>query len=64
MFKVYSLINYIGIVTFILLCLTLLLGITQISYNLHIIVAVTAFLFACFHVGINAWFKYKRKKGG
>jgi len=62
MFKTYNVINLLGIITFILLCLTFFLGITQISYNLHIIIGGAAFLFSCLHAGFIVWFKYKRKK--
>jgi len=63
MFKISNVINFLGITAFILLCLTFFLGITQISYNLHIIIGGIAFLFSCLYAGFIVWFNYKRKKG-
>lgn len=62
MFKTCNVINFLGIITFILLCLTFFLGITQISYNLHIIIGGTTFLFSCLYAGFIVLFNYKRKK--
>lgn len=62
MLKTYNVINLLGIITFILLCLTFFLGITQISYNLHIITGGVTFLFSCFYAGFIVWLNYKRKK--
>lgn len=62
MFKTYNVSNLLGIIAFILLCLTLFLGITQISYNLHIIIGGVAFLFLCLHAGFIVRLNYKRKK--
>lgn len=62
MFKTDNVINLLGIIAFILLCLTFFLGITQISYNLHIIMGGVTFLFSCLYVGFIVWLNYKRKK--
>ena len=62
MFKTYNVINFLGIIAFILLCLTFIFGITLISCNLHIIMGGTAFLFSCLYAGFIVWFNYKRKK--
>lgn len=63
MFKTNNVINLLGIITFILLCLTFFLGITQFSYNLHIIMGGMTFLFSCLYAGLIVWFNYKQKKG-
>lgn len=64
MFKTYNVINFLGITAFILLCLTFFLGITQISYNLHIIIGGIAFLFSCLYAGFMYGLITKEKKVG
>ena len=62
MLNIYRMINYLGIIAFILLFLAFILGITQSSYNFHYYSAIIAFIFACFHIGLIIFRNYKRKK--
>jgi hypothetical protein len=62
MLNMYKTINYLGIVAFILLFIVFLLGITQSPFYLHYYIAILAFTFACFHLGLILYRNFKRKK--
>jgi len=52
MFKLYNLIIYSGIATFICLVITAVLGITKANFSLHGKMGITTFVFACIHGGL------------
>ena len=62
MLNIYRMINYLGIIAFILLFFAFILGITQSSFYFHYYSAIVAFIFACFHLGLIVFRNYKRKK--
>ncbi|MFH1767649.1 MAG: hypothetical protein ABH858_00625 [Candidatus Omnitrophota bacterium] len=62
MTKLYKWIVYSGIIAFVLLSLTIILGAFSLSYNLHIAIGTATFVFACLHVGLVIFKNYRVKK--
>jgi len=52
MFRLYNLIIYSGIATFICLVITAVLGIAGANFSLHGKMGITTFAFACIHGGL------------
>ena len=52
----------LGIITFILLSITFILGITQSPEIIHHYFATSALIFACLHLGFIIYPKFKREK--
>lgn len=58
----YSLIGYSGMLAFIALLITVILGITRINFELHKIAGISTFVLACVHGGFVLYKNIKVKK--
>lgn len=61
MIKVYKVIMYSGVLAFLFLILTFVLGITELNFKLHKIGATLAFVFGLIHVGLILYRNIKAK---
>jgi hypothetical protein len=64
--KLYSLIGYSGASAFVMLVITVVLGITHINFTLHKIAGILTCVFALLHLGLvmykNIKFKSPKKQ--
>lgn len=61
MFKLYKMIVYSGVAAFVLLVVTVILGITGINFNVHMFFGKATFAAALVHVGLIVYKNVKLK---
>lgn len=61
MFKLYKMIVYSGVAAFVLLVITVILGITGINFSVHMFFGKATFAAASIHVGLIVYKNVKLK---